>query len=484
MTVSCSGSSPEIGPNKVCKSDTEDEQLYNCKHEVGDDDGDTAPKESTEPPTNAPRSKNSGKLKRRPAGQRTGSGHRIALSSRKKPRRVSKVSAAVSSRHCTFSIGERVFARWSDSRKFKATIKSVLENDMYGVMFEDGFSKICKSQHITRIKRPLDTSVRQEPEATDKSFPALMVTVKVEPSETEEPPQLTSLAQFQIPQVVTLSELPEVPQQGEWCCHWYNDYPVGESTELDLVREKTWSVVVPDWRLPEGWTKHIHQRLTSVGRMEVVLLTPNGKPLRSRQEVKQYLAATGGTYDTATYDFGLHKKRAKALGFYQYTQEYKDAFLSKPAAVPELTNTEINIGSVRVKVIDNLLQCPEPDCLKTFRKENHLQIHIKHYHKELAKDVGEIPNAQDLATLRTPVESLDTPIKIARRSVAGGLKMPSAVIKEDRKNEALQIKSEPGSEVNKSRSQSKLAKIKLFPVKKERRSSSNKDWNRTTGRQI
>ncbi|XP_052860458.1 uncharacterized protein LOC128267616 [Anopheles cruzii] len=658
-TVRSSGSSPETqgppqietasAPNKICKSDTEDEQMDNCKHEVGDDDGDTAPKESAEPkaaavvlpapqiaaPTNAARSKSSGKLKRRPAGQRTGRRF-VALSSRKKPRRISKVAAAVSSPrkqtskkaslarkptspdvasaeahpsgggtekltnftpgtkieaqdfsgrwhtasllevdteerevlvqfdktdtsktilndewipmdsvrlrpltlHGTFSIGDRVFARWSDSRKFKATIKTVLENDMYEVMFEDGFSKICKSQHITRIKRPLDTSIRQEPEATDKAFPVPMVTVKVEPGEGEEPAPLTSLAQFQIPQVVTLSELPEVPQQGEWCCHWYNDYPVGESTELDVIGGKICSVVVPDWRLPEGWTKHIYQRVTAFGRMEVILVAPNGKPLRSRQEVKQYLAATGGTYDTATYDFGLHKRRAKDLGFCQYTQEYKDAFLSKPVAVPELTNTEINIGSVRVKVIDNLLQCPEPDCLKTFRKENHLQIHIKHYHKELAKGLGEIPNMQDLATLRTPVESLDTPNKIARKSAAGGLKTLSAAIKEDRKDEALQIKSEPGSDVkdeaklaadahrlsgvaikqeqeqersketgiggfmgdvsmvksepfsgaertpasasgntsasNKSRSQSKLAKIKLFPVKKERRSSSNK----------
>ncbi|XP_058066858.1 uncharacterized protein LOC131216394 [Anopheles bellator] len=661
-TARSAGSSPETqgpleietasAPNKVSKSDKKDEQPDNCKHEVGDDDGDTAPgKESTEPqaaavvvptpqnpPTNAARSKNSGKLKRKPAIQRTGSARRfVASSSRKKPRRVSKAAAAVSSprkqtskkasmarkssspdvasadvlpsgggaekltsftpgtkieaqdfsgrwhtasllevdteerevlvqfdktdtsktilndewipmdsvrlrpltQHGTFSMGDRVFARWSDSRKFKATIKGVLENDMYEVMFEDGFAKICKSQHISRIKRPLDTSIRQEPEATDKSFPVPMVTVKVEATEGDEPAPLMSLAQFQIPQVMTLSELPEIPQQGEWCCHWYNDYPVGESAELNVIGGKICSVVVPDWRLPEGWTKHIYQRVTAFGRMEVVLVNPNGKPLRSRQEVKQYLAETGGTYDTATYDFGLHKRRAKDLGFYQYTQAYKDAFFSKPVPVPELTNTEINIGSVRVKVIDNLLQCPEPDCLKTFRKENHLQIHIKHYHKELAKGLGEIPNMQDLATLRTPVESLDTPIKIVRRSAAGALKTPSAAIKEDRKDEALQIKREPGSEVkdetklaadlhrltgvaikqeqdhsneaaagfmgdvsmlksepftgadqtgkgtpgsasgstsasNKSRTQSKLAKIKLFPLKKERRSSSNK----------
>lgn len=43
------------------------------------------------------------------------------------------------------------------------------------------------------------------------------------------------------------------------------------------------------------------------------------------------------------------------------------------------------VGSVKVQIIDNLFRCPAEACGKNFRKENHLQIHIKHYHEDLAK---------------------------------------------------------------------------------------------------
>uniref|UniRef100_A0A6E8VPR2 MBD domain-containing protein n=1 Tax=Anopheles coluzzii TaxID=1518534 RepID=A0A6E8VPR2_ANOCL len=322
-----------------------------------------------------------------------------------------------------YSVGEKVFARWSDSRKFKATIKSVLENQMYEVVFDDGFAKICKSTHISRIKRSEDAK-GDGPErevvgaggATDVG-----ATVKTEPVEHGEGSEaavesLVSLNQLRIPQVVKLSELPEIPQNGEWCCHWMNDYPVGESSEVDLPGGRVYTVIVPDWRMPEGWVKHIFQRITTYGKMDILLISPSGKVLRSRQEVKAYLAEIGEEYDPNRYDFGLHVKRAKQLGFCHYTQEYRDSFLPKPATEPVLLNTEVNIGAVKVKIIDNLFQCPEEDCLKTFRKENHLQIHIKHYHKELAKGLGDIPNMQDLAALRTPIELLETPKPVSRKS--------------------------------------------------------------------
>lgn len=57
-----------------------------------------------------------------------------------------------------FAIGEKCFARWSDSRKFRATIQAVMENDMYEVLFDDGFIKVCKSNHISKLKKSLDVS--------------------------------------------------------------------------------------------------------------------------------------------------------------------------------------------------------------------------------------------------------------------------------------------------------------------------------------
>uniref|UniRef100_A0A182T685 C2H2-type domain-containing protein n=1 Tax=Anopheles maculatus TaxID=74869 RepID=A0A182T685_9DIPT len=311
-----------------------------------------------------------------------------------------------------YCVGEKVFARWSDSRKFKATIKSIVENNMYEVVFDDGFAKICKSTHISRIKRSEEAKADTVEKDTESGGTELNATIKTEPVEEGAEPGvsgLLSLNQLRIPQVTKLSELPEIPQNGEWCCHWMNDYPVGEPSEVDLPGGRVYTVIVPDWRMPEGWVKHIFQRITTYGKMDILLISPSGKVLRSRQELKTYLAEIGETYDPNMYDFGLHVKRSKQLGFCHYTQEYKDSFLTKPVAEPMLLNTEVNIGSVKVKIIDNLFQCPEEDCLKTFRKENHLQIHIKHYHKELAKGLGDIPNMQDLAALRTPIELLDSP---------------------------------------------------------------------------
>uniref|UniRef100_A0A182FEZ5 MBD domain-containing protein n=1 Tax=Anopheles albimanus TaxID=7167 RepID=A0A182FEZ5_ANOAL len=356
--------------------------------------------------------------------------------------------------HATYTVGEKVFARWSDSRKFKATIQSVLENDMYEVMFEDGFAKICKSSHISRLKRTEDGA---EGDGASSGTEVKIKTEKLEPGTVADEssmgvaptPSIISLEQFRIPQVVKLADLPPIPQDGEWCCHWMNDYPVGESSELDLPGGKVYSVIVPDWRMPEGWQKHIYQRVTTFGKIDIVLVSPTGKPFRSRLEVKQYLDEQGELYDPLKYDFGLHKKRAKDLGFYGYTQEYRDTFLSNPVVEPVLLNTEVNIGSVKVKIIDNLYQCPEQECLKTFRKENHLQIHIKHYHHELAKGLGEIPNMQDLAQLRAPIEILDTPVKpVARKSTVAGTESARkpASKEDDKKLELVQVKREPGME--------------------------------------
>lgn len=46
------------------------------------------------------------------------------------------------------------------------------------------------------------------------------------------------------------------------------------------------------------------------------------------------------------------------------------------------------IGGLRVQIIDNLFRCPQEGCSKNFRKENHLQIHVKHYHRNLIKYVS------------------------------------------------------------------------------------------------
>ena len=55
---------------------------------------------------------------------------------------------------------------------------------------------------------------------------------------------------------------------------------------------------------------------------------------------------------------------------------------------------------------DNLYKCPIDGCNKNFRKENLLQMHVKHYHPEYSKFLGSTPNVADLAYARTIGESI------------------------------------------------------------------------------
>lgn len=63
------------------------------------------------------------------------------------------------------------------------------------------------------------------------------------------------------------------------------------------------------------------------------------------------------------------------------------------------------IGDVRVEIVDGYFRCPKEGCFKNFRKENLLQMHMKHYHPEYSKFVGSTPNVADLAYARTIGES-------------------------------------------------------------------------------
>lgn len=67
------------------------------------------------------------------------------------------------------------------------------------------------------------------------------------------------------------------------------------------------------------------------------------------------------------------------------------------------------VGSLKVQVIDTLLRCPAEGCLKNFRNNTLLQMHIKHYHRELRKMMGVTPKVLDLAYRRTMPVHAETP---------------------------------------------------------------------------
>lgn len=184
-----------------------------------------------------------------------------------------------------------------------------------------------------------------------------------------------------------------------------------------------------------------------------------------------YLEEKGEVYNPDIYDFSIHKRRAKDIGLFVFTDEYKEELKNKQllaatnaansaalSTTPLLLNTSddafpgfsskdssflsstlpssplstlgsltaipstpqsipllqpqpplappsdpgfVYVGALKVQLIDNLFHCPEATCNKNFRKENHLQIHVKHYHEDLAKLLGVCPNMSDLAYQRT-----------------------------------------------------------------------------------
>lgn len=69
----------------------------------------------------------------------------------------------------------------------------------------------------------------------------------------------------------------------------------------------------------------------------------------------------------------------------------------------------VYVGRLKVQVIDNLLRCPAEGCLKNFRNNTLLRMHIKHYHRELKKMMGKTPKVLDLAYARTMPGVSETP---------------------------------------------------------------------------
>lgn len=126
--------------------------------------------------------------------------------------------------------------------------KTVFFSDLYEVLFNDGYVKVVRSSCITRIKQPAGYSPSKEA--------ALLAQKSPEPV-----PQLNNIV------------IPEIPQNGEWCCYWINDSPVGRESYLEFPHGLLNTVVVEDWRLPTGWTKHLYQRIGNyTGKWDTILV--------------------------------------------------------------------------------------------------------------------------------------------------------------------------------------------------------------------
>ncbi|XP_011179347.1 uncharacterized protein LOC105210226 [Zeugodacus cucurbitae] len=398
-----------------------------------------------------------------------------------------------------FELEEKCMARWSGPRKFPGTIKKILGNDIYEVLFDDGYVKNVRAVHINKIQ-PLDTelqapisspTVPSTPQNTSTNMPETspLKTPKndsplpVAPSSTSAKKRSSSGSRKDWPLLdlakldLCALNLPDIPRDGEWTCHWVNDQPIGKEGFLIVGEHRKPTVIVEDWRLPPGWVKHMYQRSNVLGKWDVILVTPGGKRFRSKADLKVFLEEQGQMYNPDIYDFSIHRRRAKDINAYVYTSDYTpqpppkpkpldntiaamDAasvkaattalaisttqYIETPVATaeppaelmtPTLTTNSPSkdhtmdvvgnadnadaasgrsvdanlaaedgyayIGGLKVQIINNLFRCPQEGCLKNFRKEDHLQIHIKHYHPDLNKLLGSCPKMLDLAEKRT-----------------------------------------------------------------------------------
>lgn len=328
--------------------------------------------------------------------------------------------------------------------------------------------KIVKGVHMNR-RRPgtpqpsipgVSTSTPVAAETSLEGTPVLAST----PIAKKQPPH--PIPKFDLSKL----NLKEIPADGEWCCHWVNDTPIGrEGYLLNADGNKRPTVLVDDWRLPTGWTKHLYQRSSVSGKWDVVLVGPTNKRFRSKSDVKAYLEENGLVYNPDVYDFSIHKRRAKDLDVYIFTDDYVPPKIPKPTldysyldtsakstldtsidgkqepftgfapieslpALPPSLNSTLNletsdvgssivtdtpnpafpleegyiyVGALKVQIINNLYRCPKEGCFKNFRKEINLQMHVKHYHDELSKQLGVCPNMTDLAYFRTVGNSID-----------------------------------------------------------------------------
>uniref|UniRef100_A0A1A9WUX7 MBD domain-containing protein n=1 Tax=Glossina brevipalpis TaxID=37001 RepID=A0A1A9WUX7_9MUSC len=427
----------------------------------------------------------------------------------------------------TFALEEKCMARWSGPGKFPGTVKKVLPNDMYEVLFDDGYIKNVRAIHMTKAslnqneESPVMTEGLAVIDTAAVASPSSGVALKRAAATTSSagggkkrslngPRRDWPLLDMSKLDLSSLN-LPEIPRDGEWTCHWVNDQPIGREGYLIVGEHRKPTVIVEDWRLPSGWIKHMYQRSNVLGKWDVILVTPNGKRFRSKSDLKLYLEEQGQVYNPDIYDFSIHRRRAKDINCYVFTPDYvpshpakakatlntpsdgasevkstnenanvtKSAtnvnqFLETPIAesmppmelltssvasedknitqvdsevppkqllesaeasstpTPSTTPTvmikeenaattttsenpkvddgfgEPVIGGLKVQIIDNLFRCPQEGCSKNFRKENHLQIHVKHYHQDLNKLLGSCPKMQELAEKRTHTSEHDS----------------------------------------------------------------------------
>ncbi|XP_972506.2 PHD finger protein 20 isoform X1 [Tribolium castaneum] len=320
-----------------------------------------------------------------------------------------------------FTVGERCLAAWTGNRKFPATITKVLPNDTYEVLFDDGFVKNLKAHLICKTEgRPMQSSPLFDPIQSSKQERRekkrkinIAALFGKRPRFDDEKPKTPSHSHISQPQNSTDS--PDEIVYEPWVPQWEDGKPVGIDSQIETTDGTRKSIVVPDPRLPEGWTKHLAQRMhgASAGKWDTIIVSPENRRFRSKSEIKSYLEDTKlMKYNWSMFDFTIHRPRIRRKEP-ELPPNYEHEVLPEQPPPENDESSELapeeeeNKSLLKIPIVDDGYQCPIDGCGKTFRKENLAQMHVKHYHPEYMKFLDSTPNVADLAYARTVGESLD-----------------------------------------------------------------------------
>ncbi|ENN77255.1 hypothetical protein YQE_06084, partial [Dendroctonus ponderosae] len=334
-----------------------------------------------------------------------------------------------------FDVGERCMAIWSVSKKFPASISKKLDNDFYELLFDDGYVKVVNASKMSKISlaKPAQSSPLFDPikstkqERRDKKRKinvAALFAKRIRLNNTEEKKSKGSPAPAAPVEEANKSpasqdEAPNTNQAlsvDNWHPRWENGKPVGIESTIESVDGLRKSTIVADPRMPPGWTKHLTQRMygNSIGKWDTVILAPDGKKFRTKQEIKNYLELHPGIdVNVELFDFSLYRGKRKGKPKAKVPVESVALPKEEPPAPVEETKpakAEASLDSPTcLKIIfeNEAFKCPIEGCGKNFRRENLALMHVKHYHPEYTKYLESTPNVADLAYARTVGENLD-----------------------------------------------------------------------------
>jgi hypothetical protein len=259
-----------------------------------------------------------------------------------------------------FVVGERILATWVDGKKYPAKVNSSLGNDKYDVLFDDGYSKILKSSKMTKLLEMSSNKLEAE-----------------------------------------------------------NTYVGSKQERRDKKRKHTITELFHSHSKKK--LKHENEKLNKKQdstEVRNIKSTPNNEATNS---LKAEIDSGIDNYQSTEYIGKIKKVKKDIFKYNTDSEQIVSKWFDKNCDenIPEeLEDYATFIGNLRVEIEDSTYKCPKNGCNKNFRKENLLQMHIKHYHPEYSKFLGSTPNVADLAYARTIGESVEDLIPKKSRIVS------------------------------------------------------------------